>query len=200
MKRIALVLATLLPATAFASSVLLNGSFEDTTVGTGYAYGNVASDWSFTGGSGVSSNSTAWHGTASDGTHFAFLQSVASISQSFNSGALSNDLLTFDLALRPGYASGQTVQILFDGQLITSISPLLTSWQSFSYALSSVAAGSHTLSFKGLGYNGLDTTAFLDNVSLTPSAVPLPATLPLMLSGLGVFGVAMRRRKTMDPA
>ena len=36
--------------------------------------------------------------------------------------------------------------------------------------------------------------------SLTPAPVPLPAALPLFLSGLGVFGVKRRRRAQLEAA
>jgi hypothetical protein len=37
-------------------------------------------------------------------------------------------------------------------------------------------------------------TAIVGVPDQTPSAVPLPAALPLMLSGLGILGFASRRR------
>jgi hypothetical protein len=40
-----------------------------------------------------------------------------------------------------------------------------------------------------------DYDDFVVGVSFTPSPVPLPAALPLMLSGIGILGFASRRRK-----
>lgn len=55
-----------------------------------------------------------------------------------------------------------------------------------------LTAGSHTLTFVGGSDPG--QTAFLDNVTAV-SAVPEPGTWGLMLSGVGLMGALLRRRK-----
>lgn len=42
----------------------------------------------------------------------------------------------------------------------------------------------------------ITSPTYQDLVYVTPNAVPLPAALPLMLSGLGVMGFAVRRRRS----
>ena len=67
---------------------------------------------------------------------------------------------------------------------------------SFTYT---ATAGSEVLKFVANGTpSGLPPFALLDGVSLT--AVPEPATWALMLGGLGVVGVAARRRRSVVAA
>jgi hypothetical protein len=187
---------TLASASVFAASPSLsNGSFESNSVGGGYAYGNVAAGWSFTGGSGVSSNGTAWRGTTSSGSHFAFLQNTASISQSFVSTSAFNYTFFFDTALRAFYNAGQRVVVQLNGNQIGAFTPT-TSWSSVSVSALNVGAGTHTLSFLGTNpTHASDTSAFIDNVSISVSPVPEPETYALMLAGLGLMGSLARRRK-----
>ena len=45
--------------------------------------------------------------------------------------------------------------------------------------------------------DGILGRAYLDiDAELSPSAVPVPAALPLMASALGIFGIARRRNKS----
>lgn len=185
----------LFTANAFASTpALVNSSFENTTVGSGYAYGQVAPGWTFAGGSGVSANGTAWYGTTSTGTHFAFLQNTAAISQTFSSTSPYNYTFSFDLALRPYYNLGQQVVVQLDGQQIASAVPM-TSWASVTASALNIQAGTHTLTFLGTNPNhAYDTSAFIDNIAMNVTAVPEPETYALLLAGIGCVGAAARRR------
>ncbi|WP_373988842.1 PEP-CTERM sorting domain-containing protein [Duganella sp. BuS-21] len=197
MKKLIIAAAVaLLSTNAMAAASLNNTSFETNTVGGGYAYGNVAADWSFTGGGAVSHNYTAWNGVTASGDYFAVLQNIASISQTFSSDAAGVFSISFDMALRSGYYAGQVVGVTLDGNDLGSFAATSTGWNSFASASVTLGAGSHTLSFSGLNpTNQYDTSAFIDNVGLTVSAVPEPASYGMLMAGLGLVGLVARRRK-----
>lgn len=202
MKRLVmLAVSSLFSAAALAATpTIVNGSFETNSVNGNYAYGEVASGWSISSGAGVSANNTAWTGTTATGSYFAFLQNVSSMSQTFTSSSAANYSFSFDLALRSGYSAGQAVSVSLDGvELGTYTASLL--WSSTNAVAANIAAGTHTLTFAGLNPgNAFDTTAFVDNVSMSVSAVPEADTYAMLLAGLGVVGFVARRRKALAPA
>lgn len=198
MKKIIIAIAaTLLSTSALANAVSLqNASFEDNTVGTWYAYGNVATGWSFTGGGAVSHNATPWYGNTSSGEYFAVLQNTASISQTFSNSSAAQYSFAFDMALRPYYSTGQVVSVSLDGHTLGTYDATSTGWNSFSTSAITLAAGSHTLTFAGLNpHNASDTSAFIDNISMNVAAVPEPETYAMLLAGLGLVAGVARRRK-----
>ena len=213
MKRSILVAATLLSvSSAFAQ--ISNGSFETSNVASnGYRYASdnigladsvanvVASPWAFVGGSGViandgpTSSNTAWGSAASSGSSYAFLQNIGSISQTFTSSSAADYTFSFDLGLRGSQQGGtQTVSVLLDGQTVWSGSPT-SNWSSYSGSIPGVASGTHLLTFAGTNLNkASDTTAFVDNVSMTVTAVPAPETYAMLMAGLGLMASVSRRR------
>ena len=201
-KGFAVLFALASSAALAADPALVNTSFEITSVGGWYTYGNVAEGWNFTGGAGVSANGTPWYGTTASGSHFAFLQLVSSVSQTFTSSSAFDYNFSFDTALRPGYRSGQTVQVALDGQLLGTVASLTPTWTTTAFSAAHIGAGTHTLTFSGTAdyptYG--DTSAFLDNVRMTVTPVPEPETYALMLAGLGVLGAIARRRKCQSLA
>jgi len=199
MKRvwICLFVAFLFYAPGFAfADLLTNPSFE-ASFGGGYVYNPTGLGWTFSTGSGVSTNGTAWGGAAEDGNQFAFLQTAApsTISQSFTLTSTSDVNVSFYMALRAGYAPGQQIAVSVDGNTYQTFPASSTSWTQQTIDFGTLSAGSHMLMFAGTATYAQygDTSAFLDNVSLGARPVPLPSAF--LLFGPGLVGLAAIRRR-----
>lgn len=209
-------LLSLLFATGISTSMLaqatpinlVNSGFEADWTGTsavgsdGYVtfnYAPTGSDmgWAFANGGGVA-NSYSWL-TAFEGSRFGLLQIGGTASQSFTLDTASDVTLDFELALRPGYAPGQTVNVLLDGNILGNFAAASTSWNLMTLGLGTLTAGSHSLMFAGTAnyYAQGDTTAYLDAVHLDASTplAPVSEPAPLALIGLGLVGLFLSRRK-----
>lgn len=66
-------------------------------------------------------------------------------------------------------------------------------WQHASFTLSTATQGSVAFLVSNYGDNGFNSSLSVANVNV--SAVPEPASMGLMLAGLGVMGAALRRRQ-----
>ncbi len=191
---LALVLAVMaLPATA--TPILSNTSFENNNVSLGgYRYATnalIANPWVFSGGAGISADSSAWGGVTPYGNYFSFLQNTSRVQQTFLSDGNYELDLSFALTERGGYSPNQVIEVRLDNQLLAAINPGNT-WANHSYLNLEIGAGSHTLEFRGT-YTQADASAFLDNVQITATAIPEPRMLHLV--GLGIIGLVLTRRR-----
>jgi hypothetical protein len=148
--------------------------FEQVQVGAGqFRYDPTGSPWTFSGGAGISANGsgfTAGNPPAPQGAQVAFLQGRGSFSQTAAGWTAGSYVLTFDAAQRGNYGtSRQDYQVLVDGVVVGTFLPTGTSYQAYSTAVFTVAAGSHTVSFQGLNTVGGDNTAFFDAVQIVAS-------------------------------
>jgi hypothetical protein len=197
-----------------APVALINSGFEANWTATGfvgadccvtfnYAPTGPGLGWAFNPGSGVAGSYNAL--TAYEGSRFGLLQlgnpadpfgtSGNRISQSFSLGAASAVELSFAMALRPGYNSGQQIAVALDGQLLQTFAAT-AGWSVKNLALGTLTSGSHVLSFAGTAAYATfgDTTAYLDAVQLNAAPVPEPETYAMLLAGLGLMSFAARRR------
>jgi lysophospholipase L1-like esterase len=157
------------PPPPVTAPAFTNGSFEAPQI-SGYAYEPSGTGWIFSGSTGIQANSSVWGApNAPDGTQTAYLQTSGQIDQTFSVAAGGSYQIAFKGALR-AYRSGtstyQQIAVYLDGTLVNVFSPTSsTSWNSFSFS-STLANGNHTLSFRTAVSTG-DTTAFLDNVTIS---------------------------------
>ena len=108
---------------------------------------------------------------------------VASLSATSGGGI---NFTTFDLY--SGFSDGVNA-LVRTGDVISPQANL-----SFGSILSDVLAGNYFIRIEG---NQFGASSYNGNISLTAdplTPVPLPAALPLMLAGLGLFGFASNRR------
>ena len=151
-----------------------DAGFEQVQVGAGqFRYLPTGSPWTFTGSSGISANNsgfTSGNPPAPQGEQVAFLQGTGSFSQAVPGWASGSYTLSFDAAQRGNYqASKQDFSVLVDGAVVGTFTPSGTSYQSYTTAAFTVAAGAHTITFRGLDSAGGDNTAFVDAIKLAIS-------------------------------
>ena len=189
----ALLLAA--PCAAQAATVV-NPSFELPGLGAGqFVYGIAAPGWTFGNSNGITWVPSSWDFvTPIDGTHVAFMQSAASISQTIldlSPGATYQ--VTFAASHRPGYVLNP-LTVTFDSTQIFAVTPTSDFWLDFTTASFVASAMTGVLTFTSAGGLG-DTGSGIDLVRLTQvTELSEPATLALLGGALGALAMIRRRK------
>lgn len=167
---------------------------EDGNVIFNYSPTGINLGWVFGTGTGVVTPKTGL-AAAAEGSQYAFLQGETGLlSQTFSLAQAGSADLSFLYGLRPFYANGQSLEVYVDNLLVDTLSTQV-GWQTGNLSLGVLSAGSHTISFSGSGFSGLDTTVYLDKVAINVSAVPEPSSALMLSLGLGGLLLAQRRRQ-----
>jgi hypothetical protein len=168
------------PAGGAAVSGPADAGFEAPVVGAGaFQYDPTGAGWTFSGMAGIAGNGsgfTTGNPNAPEGSQVAFVQETGGLSQSVTLAA-GTYTLSFQAAQRATWSTGQTVQVLVDGQVVATVTPTGTSYASYTTAPFTVAAGSHTIAFVGTDPLGGDNTALVDAVQVNAVALTTAATV-----------------------
>lgn len=131
--------------------------------------------WTFADNSGISLNRSLYgHSTSEtpDGSQFAFIQTIGTVSQSFEVATPGPYEVSLFVAQR-GFGQVQVpLEVRVDGTLIgTPTPPSDAGWHLYRLGPVTLAAGTHTLAFRGDG-DGQDRTIFLDRPRIRPYVAP----------------------------
>ena len=207
-------LATLLSAGAASAAtpeLVVNGSFENNSISSSWAAVSSVTGWTSS-ASGSSAfeiqkgstqgGSSGFMPSAAAGVQYLELNTdrLTSISQTIATTAGSSYLLSFAYSGRPDTAgNASSLMNVYWGSTLLTPSPLVgtttPTWQTFSQTVS--ALGSSTLlRFESVGPTSASSYgSYLDNVSVSVSAVPEPQTWAMMLLGLGLMAFIARRKR-----
>jgi hypothetical protein len=151
---------------------LSDPGFELPHLGTGsgaYQYNPSGSPWMFNYGAGVAGNGsdfTAGNPDAPQGTQVGFFQGLGTASQAVTFAAGTYSISVSAAQRGNGNFSTQTFQVLIDGNVVDTIIPVDTNYDTYTTASFTVTAGVHTITFAGIDPDGQDNTVFLDQVTL----------------------------------
>ncbi len=154
---------------------LADAGFEQVSVGppgsaSSFAYTPAGSPWTFTGGAGISSNGSAFtsgNPSAPQGVQVAFLQGTGAMNQSIAAWPAGTYFIRFQAAQRGNFqAAYQDVDVLMDGSVISTIRPVGTGYATYMSSNFVVAAGTHSIGFRGRNTAGGDNTALIDAISI----------------------------------
>jgi ELWxxDGT repeat protein len=157
----------------------IDAGFESPAVGANtfaaFQYAPTGTPWTFTSLSGTNGSGIAGNGSgftdqnpnAPEGAQVGFIQGTGSISQTVSLAAGTYQI-TFDAAQRVSVwqAAWQDFQVLVDGQVVGTFAPEDGGYVRDQTGAFTVAAGAHTITFKGLDSAGGDNTALIDAVQL----------------------------------
>ena len=155
------------------TSGIVDGGFESVAAGTGYLgflYAPSGSAWTYIGEAGITGNGTAFtngNPNAPEGLQVGFLKNLGVISQVVTNMTAGNYRLNFAVAQRGNYLDQpETFQILIDDKVVMTYTTKSHDYQTITTPVFTVSAGSHAITFRGIG-NPSDATAFLDKITLT---------------------------------
>jgi hypothetical protein len=164
--------------------------FETPAQGQGkFTYAPAGSAWTFLRGGGLAGNGspfTSYNPVAPQGAQIAFLQGSGQADQLVKGWAAGDYEVSFKATQRAYFDSHQVVDVLIDGQVVSTITPgAPTSYQTYYTAAFPVTAGDHKLTFIGTDLTK-DNTALLDAISIIPAGSIAPkvtASAQVMTSG-----------------
>ncbi len=186
-----------LAATANAN-LIINGSFEDPDVGTSWGLFTSIPGWTSSGPQIEIGHANVYGVTNNDLDQVMEMDSTgnAIVQQILGTSTGSSYDLSFGVAMRVGRVPTDcTVEVWWNGGLLTSIDPNSTVMAYYSFTVFGGVSGS-TLEFRGAGnsnsYGGLVDKVVLEASS--PQSVPEPFTMALM-GGAAVAGYRRVRRR-----
>ncbi len=140
-----------------------NGTFELPVI-SGFVMNPQPNVWSFSGGGGEQRNGSPFGAaTAPEGVQTGLLQGDSQMSQTFTFTA-QNLALSFMAAQRG--TQTQTLDILFDDALVSTIQPTSSTWTNYTTKTFTASAGDHKITIKGTNTHGGDNSAFIDDLKL----------------------------------
>ena len=191
-----------------AFSTLANGP------GSSWNVFNSLPGWSLYSGAGIEVQTANTLGTIDpqDGDHYVELDSHSNsmIAQTINFAAVGNYVLSFFYSPRDSDAASNIIDyallegsspwgtLLYGSVTGPSSGPVVTQvglWTEIKASFNIATIGDYTLKFAAKGTDN-SLGGFIDNVSIAPAAVPVPAAGLLLLGALGGLA-ALRRRKTV---
>lgn len=194
-------------ATAATVDLVTDGGFES---GTSANFSSDFTEVSTNTGANQYLITTGLNGVSpNSGSYFMLLNGGSDVnvdptvwSQSVNVTNGTEYTLSFSMADWSGFPPDGNLSIRLGGtEILNATSSAATdTWENFSKTWTSTLSGHFNLSFVEFSTATIGNDYALDDIAFTyedttgPSPIPLPASLPMLLAGLGTFGLLRRRR------